>query len=132
METDSGTGGEGNTESARGATLNWPRWLDVALLGLAAFLRLAWLEVKPPHFDEGVNGWFVDAMTRTGFYHYDPTNFHGPFHFYVLFVAQTLLGRHVWALRLPLALVSLGCVAFALFGFVQTPVPVLQVPASWH
>ena len=93
------------------------RWLDLGLLALAAFLRLAWLELKPPHFDEGVNGWFVDGMTRTGFYHYDPTNFHGPLHYYVLFVAQTLLGRHVWALRLPLALVSLACVAFALFGF---------------
>ena len=49
--------------------------------------------MKPPHFDEGVNGWFVDQMTQTGFYHYDPTNYHGPFHFYVLFLAQTLLGQ---------------------------------------
>ena len=66
--------------------------------------------MKPPHFDEGVNGWFVDQMTKTGFYHYDPTNYHGPLHFYVLFLAQTLLGRHVWALRLPMVLASLGVI----------------------
>jgi uncharacterized protein (TIGR03663 family) len=32
----------------------------------------------------------------------------------VLFVAQTLFGRHEWALRLPLALVSTACVALML------------------
>src|SRR5882724_9883302 len=81
---------------------------------LALVLRLVWLDIKPAHFDEGVNGWFVDQMTRTGYYHYDPENFHGPLHFYVLFVAQTLLGRHEWALRLPIALVSTACVAMVL------------------
>ncbi len=76
--------------------------------------RLALLGMKPPHFDEGVNGWFVDQITQTGFFHYDPTNYHGPFHFYVLFLAQRLLGRHVWALRLPLALMSLASVALTI------------------
>ena len=90
------------------------RWVSLGILALALALRLAWLGVKPAHFDEGVNGYFVDEMTRTGFYHYDPTNFHGPLHFYLLFVAQTLLGRHEWALRLPLALLSTGCVALML------------------
>jgi uncharacterized protein (TIGR03663 family) len=85
-----------------------------AILLLALALRVMWLDEKPPHFDEGVNGFWVDQMTRQGFYHYDPTNFHGPLHFYVLFVAQTLFGREVWALRLPLALVSTGCVALVL------------------
>ena len=23
--------------------------------------------MKPPHFDEGINGWFVDQMTKNGF-----------------------------------------------------------------
>ena len=90
------------------------RWISVAIVLLALVLRVLWLDLKPAHFDEGVNGWFVDAITRQGFYHYDPTNFHGPLHFYVLFVAQTLFGREVWALRLPLALVSTGCVALVL------------------
>ncbi|MEA3207570.1 MAG: hypothetical protein QOE70_627 [Chthoniobacter sp.] len=90
------------------------RWLSLGILALALALRLVLLGLKPAHFDEGVNGWFVDQMTKNGFYHYDPTNFHGPLHFYVLFVAQTLLGRHEWALRLPLALVSTACVAMVL------------------
>ena len=90
------------------------RWISAGILLLAFALRVAWLGVKPPHFDEGVNGWFVDAMKRDGFYHYDPTNFHGPFHFYVLFLSQTLFGRDILALRLPLALVSTGCVALVL------------------
>ena len=90
------------------------RLIEPAIVVLALALRVAYLGIKPAHFDEGVNGWFVDEMARTGFYHYDPENFHGPLHFYVLFIAQTLLGRHEWALRLPIALVSTGCVAMVL------------------
>jgi predicted membrane-bound mannosyltransferase len=81
---------------------------------LAFLLRVLWLDLKPPHFDEGVNGWFVDEMTRQGFYRYDPSNFHGPLHFYLLFAAQTLLGRAAWALRLPVVLISTACVALLL------------------
>ena len=70
--------------------------------------------MKPPHFDEGINGWFVDQMTKTGFYRYDPTNYHGPLHFYILFLMQTLLGRTIWALRLPVVLASIGSIYVAL------------------
>lgn len=96
----------------RRAARTW--WPEAAIL-LAAFLfRVLRLGMKPPHFDEGVNGWFVDQMTANGAYHYDPTNFHGPLHFYLLFLAQTLLGRHIWALRLPLVLVSTAAVGMTL------------------
>ena len=66
--------------------------------------------MKPPHFDEGINGWFVDQMVKNGFYRYDPTNYHGPLHFYVLFLSETLLGRNIWALRLPVVMISTLCV----------------------
>lgn len=89
-------------------------WRLSGIIILAALLRLLFLEIKPPHFDEGVNGWFVDQITKNGFYHYDPTNYHGPLHFYVLFLMQTLFGRHLWALRLPLALASVGSVCLTL------------------
>jgi uncharacterized protein (TIGR03663 family) len=82
-------------------------WL---ILGLALGLRLLLLGMKPPHWDEGVNGFFIDQMTRTGFYSYDPANYHGPFHFYVLFLAQTLFGRDIFALRLPLVLINVATV----------------------
>src|SRR5882762_5621841 len=86
---------------------DWTPWLIIAL---AAFLRFLLLGMKPPHFDEGINGWFVDQMVKTGFYKYDPTNYHGPLHFYVLLLSQTLFGRNLWALRLPVVLVSIGSV----------------------
>jgi uncharacterized protein (TIGR03663 family) len=89
-------------------------WISALIVLLAFALRVAWLDLKPAHFDEGVNGWFVDQMTNQGFYHYDPTNFHGPLHFYVLFLAQTLFGRGLWVLRMPIVLVSTACVALVL------------------
>jgi uncharacterized protein (TIGR03663 family) len=86
---------------------DWTPWI---IIGIAAFLRFLLLGIKPPHFDEGINGWFVDQVVKTGFYKYDPTNYHGPLHFYVLLLSQTLLGRNLWALRLPVVVVSIACV----------------------
>src|SRR5215471_10744361 len=85
----------------------WTPWI---ILGLATFLRFFLLGIKPPHFDEGINGWFVDQVMHNGFYRYDPTNYHGPLHFYVLLLSESLFGRNLWALRLPVILVSIGCV----------------------
>ncbi len=82
-------------------------WVEIGILALAAVLRLVLLDIKPAHFDEGVNGWFVDQMTRQGFFRYDPGNYHGPLHFYALFLSQTLFGRNLWALRLPAVVASL-------------------------
>jgi uncharacterized protein (TIGR03663 family) len=90
---------------------DWVPWLIIAL---AAFLRFFLLGIKPPHFDEGINGWFVDQVMKTGFYRYDPTNYHGPLHFYVLLLFESLFGRNVWALRLPVVLVGIACVWLAL------------------
>src|SRR5437899_1181300 len=95
----------------RAAEIDWTPW---AIIALGALLRIIFLGMKPPHFDEGINGWFVDQMVKNGFYRYDPTNYHGPLHFYVLFLCQTLFGRHILALRLPVVLVSIGCVWLAL------------------
>src|SRR5882724_8720541 len=89
-------------------------WIPWAILGLAVFLRFFLLGIKPPHFDEGINGWFVDQVMKNGFYRYDPTNYHGPLHFYVLLLFESLFGRNVWALRLPVVLVSIACVWLAL------------------
>jgi uncharacterized protein (TIGR03663 family) len=89
------------------AATDWTPWLIVAL---AAALRILLLGIKPPHFDEGINGWFVDQMVKNGYYKYDPTNYHGPLHFYVLFLSQTLFGRNLWALRMPVVVMSIACV----------------------
>lgn len=84
--------------------------LDSGILLLAALLRLWGLDLKPPHFDEGINGWFVDQMKISGFYRYDPENYHGPLYFYILFVFLSLLGRNLWALRLPAVIASIASV----------------------
>ena len=89
---------------SRARQIDWTPW---AIVALGAFLRFLLVGIKPPHFDEGINGWFVDQMVKNGFYRYDPTNYHGPLHFYVLFVFQTLFGRNVWAIRLPVILASI-------------------------
>jgi uncharacterized protein (TIGR03663 family) len=96
---------------SRFAGTDWVPWLIIAL---AAFLRFFLLGIKPPHFDEGINGWFVDQVMKNGFYRYDPTNYHGPPHFYVLLLFESLFGRNVWALRVPIVLVSIACVWLAL------------------
>lgn len=95
-----------STLNAQPGFRNLP-WIEIGILLLAAALRLALLDAKPPHFDEGVNGWFADQMTATGFFRYDPTNYHGPLHFYAVFLSQTLFGRNLWALRIPAVISSL-------------------------
>lgn len=86
---------------------DWTPWLIIAF---GALLRFLLLGIKPPHFDEGINGWFVDQLVKNGFYKYDPTNYHGPLHFYILFLSETLFGRNVWALRLPVVLGSIAAI----------------------
>ncbi|MEI7864237.1 MAG: glycosyltransferase family 39 protein [Chthoniobacterales bacterium] len=88
------------------------------ILLLAAALRLAWLDLKAPHFDEGINGWFTDQMRVQGTFKYNADNYHGPWHFYVLFLSQSLLGRNLWALRLPSVVASLLMIP-ALFLFAR-------------
>ena len=105
---------------------NWMFWL---ILGLATVLRVLFLDIKPPHFDEGINGWFVDQMVKDGFYRYDPTNYHGPLHFYILFLSQALFGRNLYALRMPVVLASIGAVWLALKYDRVIPRPVARVAA---
>lgn len=87
-------------------------WLAVfAVLVIALFVRLYALELRPPHHDEGVNGWFVEHMHRDGYYRYDPSNYHGPTYFYLLWAAREALGFGLWQLRLPAALIgALMCI----------------------
>lgn len=99
------------------ATVRRMPWDMLAILLLAAALRLAALDVKAPHFDEGVNGWFANRLRETGTFAYAADNFHGPWHFYTVFLSQELLGRNVWSLRLPAVAASLLCIpAFFLFA----------------
>jgi uncharacterized protein (TIGR03663 family) len=97
--------------AARARFLALAPWL---LLALALALRLWALDLRPPHSDEGVNGWFSQRVLSEGYYHYDPENYHGPLHYYLLAIAQLLLGRNLWALRLPTVLFGVAAVWLAM------------------
>lgn len=100
-------GPRSGTNAASG--MKWD-FVMVAILIAAYFLRSLDLDMKPPHFDEGINGHFVAKMWREGYYHYDPTNFHGPLYFYVLMLSELFLGSNIVAYRYVNGLISVGVV----------------------
>ena len=93
-----------------------PLWISIFVVALAFALRICALDLRPAHFDEGINGTFVDAMRTDGYYPYNPENYHGPLHFYAVFASQQLFGRSLWALRLATALIGTATVAL-IFAF---------------
>src|SRR5436853_3862831 len=68
------------------------RWWQagIAILIIAACLRLTYLESEPLHNDEGVNGNFMTQLFRSNYYHYDPENYHGPSLYYVTLIVTRL------------------------------------------
>lgn len=82
-------------------------WL---LMAATIALRFLDLGIKPPHFDEGINGHFVMTIWRDGFYTYDPTNFHGPLYFYLCHLAEIMMGRSVESFRVMNAVLATGLV----------------------
>jgi len=85
----------------------------LCILAIGFTVRSIALDWKPPHFDEGINGHFVQQIWREGFYRYDPKNFHGPLYFYVLQLAELFFGKSIVAYRFVTGLISLGAVALA-------------------
>lgn len=87
--------------------LSSPRWwLFWIALAAAVALRLVWLDNRPLHHDEGVNGWFLHRLLEGYAWKYDPEKFHGPFLYFFGAPFVLLLGMGEMALRLPVALVS--------------------------
>ena len=77
-------------------------WHWVLVLPAVVWLLMLFydLGLRPPHHDEGVNGWFIMQMWRQGFFRYDPSNFHGPLFFYLLQLSEILFGKGIISLRL--------------------------------
>jgi uncharacterized protein (TIGR03663 family) len=71
-------------------------WGSLAILTAAALLRLIYLTQKPLHHDEGVNGLFLVNLFRTGYYHYDPSNYHGPSLYYLAVVPTAINNLFHW------------------------------------
>src|SRR5450755_40079 len=71
-------------------------WSSLAILGVAAAMRLLYLTQKPLHHDEGVNGLFLANLFRTGYYHYDPSNYHGPSLYYIAVLPTAINNVFHW------------------------------------
>lgn len=85
-------------------------WISLIFI-LTTLLRVLFLEIKPTHFDEGVNGWFVEQMKiNGGRFDYNPENFHGPLYFYVLYIFDWLFGSEVFVHRLAAVSCSIGAI----------------------
>jgi uncharacterized protein (TIGR03663 family) len=87
------------------------------VLVASAVLRLILLDLKPLHHDEGVNGMFLTTLFRTGYYHYDPANYHGPSLYYFGWITTTINsffygrdGLSTFAIRLVTASFGIGVV----------------------
>lgn len=93
------------------------QWAGLIILLAAAFLRLFQLTDKVLHHDEGVNGMFMVNLFRTGYYHYDPANYHGPSLYYIGEITSTIgslfLGKgglNTWTIRLVTAIFGIAVV----------------------
>jgi uncharacterized protein (TIGR03663 family) len=84
--------------------------LLLLILVIAALLRVLFLDIKPTHFDEGVNGWFVEQIKFNGVFDYSPDNFHGPLYFYLLWIFDVLFGSSIVVHRFVAAICSLSAI----------------------
>lgn len=93
------------------------RWLLFWTAFAAALaMRLALLDLRPLHHDEGVNAWLASRPlegTGAGIF-YNPDNFHGPFLFFLVLPFMALLGESDFVLRLPAALASAAMIPLLL------------------
>ena len=71
-------------------------WGSLAILLASALLRMIFLTQKPLHHDEGVNGLFLVNLFRTGYYHYDPSNYHGPSLYYLAVIPTAINNVFHW------------------------------------
>jgi uncharacterized protein (TIGR03663 family) len=85
-------------------------YASLAVLMAATLLRLYALELKPMHHDEGVNGFFLTTLLRSGVYKYDPTNYHGPVLYYLTLPAVALMGLTTFAVRFVIAVAGIATV----------------------
>jgi uncharacterized protein (TIGR03663 family) len=92
-------------------------WLAGASIvtAIAAFLRFFWLDLKPFHHDEGVNGFFLTNLIRDGVYKYDPANYHGPTLYYISLPFAKLFGLETVPVRVSMAIFGVLTVVLILY-----------------
>lgn len=85
------------------------------ITSVATFVRFFWLELKPLHHDEGVNGFFLTTLFREGVYKYDPANYHGPDLYYIALVFTKIFGLNTLSIRWSVAIFGVLTVVLAYF-----------------
>jgi uncharacterized protein (TIGR03663 family) len=91
------------------------RWLLFwTAFAVALAMRLALLDLRPLHHDEGVNAWLASRPLEGAGVFYNPDNFHGPFLFFLVLPFMALLGQSDLVLRLPAALASAAMIPLLL------------------
>ncbi len=85
------------------------------ITAIAVFLRFFWLELKPLHHDEGVNGFFLIRLFREGAYQYDPANYHGPDLYYIALAFSKIFGLNTISIRSSVAIFGVLTVVLAFF-----------------
>jgi uncharacterized protein (TIGR03663 family) len=110
------------TEELKETTDNGQRTTDYLWLlnctlitAVATFLRFYWLELKPLHHDEGVNGYFLTNLFRNGEYKYDPSNYHGPDLYYLSLAFSKVFGLQTISVRASVAIFGVFTVMLAFF-----------------
>gem|GEM_PF-217201 len=88
--------------------LSFSRVIPAGILVIGALMLFACLDWKPLQHDEGVNAVFVEDIVANGFYKYDPANYHGPLHHYLMFFFHVIFGDEIWVLRLSAVLFCLA------------------------
>jgi uncharacterized protein (TIGR03663 family) len=86
-----------------------------AITAIAAILRFYWLELKPLHHDEGVNGFFLTTLFRDGVYKYDPSNYHGPTLYYIALAFAKIFGLNTISIRASVAIFGVLTIVLAFF-----------------
>ncbi len=108
--------GEENSGDSSAWKPDIPWLVNASLVTLVSvFLRFYWLELKPLHHDEGVNGYFLTRLFREGIYQYDPTNYHGPDLYYISLLFTKVFGLNTLSVRWSVAVFGVLTVVLTLF-----------------
>ncbi len=86
-----------------------------SITAVSVFLRFYWLELKPFHHDEGVNGFFLTTLFKDGTYHYDPANYHGPTLYYISLAFTKAFGLTTISVRSSVAIFGVLTVILTFF-----------------
>ncbi len=85
------------------------------ITAIATLLRFVFLELKPLHHDEGVNGHFLITLFREGVYQYNPANYHGPDLYYISLTFAKVFGLNTLSVRSSVAIFGVLTVVLAFF-----------------